>query len=200
MISRTLLIYAKPPRMGLSKTRLARGLGKTEAMRIARMCMGRTIRAATDQRWESVLYPAPDTYMGNTLGGLWPASLPRASQGHGDLTDRMNKGFDEASAGAIVIVGTDIPDISTALIWQAFQSLRGHDAVFGPAWDGGFWLFGMNKRSNTHTPFGNVRWSSPHAMEDVWSHLPDHMSVGLLPKLIDIDEAEDWHQWRAEKN
>lgn len=197
MVSRTLLIFAKPPRMGLSKTRLVRGLGAAEAMRIARWTTRQSIRAADDPRWQTILYAAPDKYLADTLGGLWPTSLPRASQGFGGLTERMNKGLGDAPTGAVLMVGTDIPDISSALIWRGFKALQAHDAVFGPAADGGFWLFGINKRTGTGSPFGNVRWSGPHAMADVRDNLPKHAAVALLPMLIDIDEAEDWATWRA---
>ena len=130
-----LLIYAKPPRMGLAKTRLARSLGSpTQARRIAMMTLARTI-------------------------------------------------------------GADAPDITPALIRRAIVALQAHDAVFGPASDGGFWLFGLNKTARTRSPFGPVRWSGPHAMADVRRNLPARARVAELPMLIDLDEAEDWHAW-----
>ena len=47
MKNATVLIYAKPPRMGLAKTRLASGVGLTEARRIAHFTLARTMRAAS---------------------------------------------------------------------------------------------------------------------------------------------------------
>ncbi|MEH6695548.1 MAG: DUF2064 domain-containing protein [Hyphomonas sp.] len=197
MTKATLLIYAKPPRMGLSKTRLAAGLGLTEARRVAHFTLARTMRAALNGYWTSVLYAAPDTAMTDSVGGFWPASLARRSQGHGGLTERLNKGLAEAPPGPVLFMGSDAPDITPALLRNAIRTLQNNDAVFGPARDGGFWLFGINKGSRTRSPFGKVRWSGPHAMEDVWGNLPPHARVGLLPTLIDIDEADDWHAWNA---
>lgn len=197
MTKATLLIYAKPPRMGLSKTRLATGLGLTEARRVAHFTLARTMRAALNGYWTSVLYAAPDTAMTDSVGGLWPASLARRSQGHGGLTERLNKGLAEAPPGPVLFIGSDAPDITPALLRNAIRTLQNNDAVFGPARDGGFWLFGLNKGPRTRSPFGTVRWSGPHAMEDVWGHLPPHARVGLLPVLDDIDEADDWHAWNA---
>lgn len=194
----TLLIYAKPPRMGLAKTRLARSLkSPTHARRIAMMTLSKTVRVSLSGTWKTVLYTAPDSALTESLGGICPAHLPRRSQGRGDLTDRLNKGLNEAPAGPVMFIGADAPDLSSALIRRAIRTLQTHDAVFGPASDGGFWLFGMNKTARSHSPFHNVRWSSPHAMEDVWSNLPSHAKVGLLPQLIDIDDADDWATWRA---
>lgn len=195
-----LLIYAKPPRMGLAKTRLARSLGSpTQARRIAMMTLARTMRAAMAGPWTPVLYTAPDRALGESLGGIWPASLDRRSQGHGDLTDRLNKGLTEAPPGPVLFIGADAPDLSPALIRRAIRALHTHDAVFGPATDGGFWLFGLNKTARTRSPFGTVRWSGPHAMADVRGNLPTGSRVAELPTLIDLDEAEDWRSWSGER-
>lgn len=198
-MKQTVLIFAKPPLIGLSKTRLARSLGKAEARRIARMTMARTLREVRDDRWETILYAAPDTYLADGFGRLWPQDLVRRSQGTGDLTARLNKGLSEASLGQVLFIGADAPDIRRSHIADAFRALKTHDAVFGPASDGGFWLFGLNKRSRTASPFAPVRWSGPHAMADVRANLGSDVQVAELPTLIDIDEAEDWWAWRTKQ-
>ncbi len=195
MAKPTLLIYAKPPRIGLSKTRLAASFGNTAARRIAHFTQARTIRAAQASGCAVVLYAAPDSTLHVPASSLWPGNLPRRSQGPGTLTERLQRGWEEAPPGPILFIGTDSPDISSALLRRAVRLLARHDAVFGPAEDGGFWLFGINKGPRLKPPFQNVRWSGPHAMEDVWSNLPERARVGLLPMLIDIDKASDWRAW-----
>ncbi|MEO1475768.1 MAG: hypothetical protein AAFS13_05245, partial [Pseudomonadota bacterium] len=106
-MTRTLTIFAKPPLIGVSKTRLAQSLGPAEARRISRWTTARTLREAVDPRWYTVLYAAPDTAMFNTYGSLWPLDVPRRSQGTGDLGDRLAKAFDEAELGAVLFVGVD---------------------------------------------------------------------------------------------
>jgi uncharacterized protein len=193
----TVLIYAKPPRMGLAKTRLAKGLGLTEARRVAHFTLSRTMRAALSGPWTTILYTTPDRALAESLGGIWPAHLVRRRQGPGGLTDRLERGLAEAPPGAVLFIGADAPDVTPALLRAAILSLQRQDAVFGPARDGGFWLFGLNKGPRTRSPFGNARWSGPHAMADVWGNLPAAARVAILPTLIDIDEADDWHAWRA---
>ena len=186
--------------MGLAKTRLARSLGSpTHARRIAMMTLTITMRVSLSGDWRTILYTAPDSALNDSLGGIWPAHLERRSQGQGDLTDRLNKGLTEAAPGPVMFIGADAPDLSPALIRLAIRSLQRSDAVFGPASDGGFWLFGLNKTSRTTSPFHNVRWSGPYAMADVQANLPKRATVGLVPELIDIDEAEDWQTWRGRK-
>ncbi|MEO0882500.1 MAG: TIGR04282 family arsenosugar biosynthesis glycosyltransferase [Pseudomonadota bacterium] len=193
---RTLTIFVKPPLIGLSKTRLAVTLSPAEARRIARWTMAQTIRQVRDPRWDTVLYAAPDKALACDFGGLWPGDIDRRSQGTGDLGDRLDRALFEAPIGPVLFIGADAPDISRALVWQAFRSLQGHDAVFGPASDGGFWLFGLNKAVRTPSPFQSVRWSGPHAMADVRQNLGPSASVTELPVLIDIDDADDWLAWR----
>ena len=196
----TLLIYAKPPRMGLAKTRLARGLGLTEARRVAHFTLSRTMRAALSGPWTPILYTTPDRALAESLGGIWPAHLVRRSQGAGGLTDRLDRGLAEAPPGPVLFIGADAPDVTPALLHAAIRSLQRHDAVFGPARDGGFWLFGLNKGPRTGSPFGKARWSGPHAMADVWRNLPAAAKVAVLPSLIDIDDADDWRAWRSARD
>ena len=193
----TLLVFAKPPRIGLSKTRLAKGMGPTSARRIASFTLSRTLRAAQASRCRVIVYVSPDIQACNARGSFKGFELK--PQGPGDLTRRLGRGLSEAPRGPVLFIGADTPDISPARLKQAVSALRRNDAVFGPALDGGFWLFGLHKGPQTKAPFDGVRWSGPHAMEDVWSRLPRRSRIGLLDQLIDIDEVADWKQWTRRK-
>lgn len=195
----TLLVFAKPPRIGLSKTRLAEGIGPASARRIASFIQARTFRAAARSGCDTLIYATPDSALNGAVTTCWPGHLPRRSQGEGTLTERLEKGLNEAPPGPVLFIGADAPDVSPALLRQAVRLLGRHDAIFGPAEDGGFWLFGMNKGARARSPFRNVRWSGPHAMQDVWSNLPGHASVGLLPMLMDIDQLSDWRAWNRRR-
>lgn len=190
----SLFIFTKPNRMGVSKTRLAREIGFAEAQRINAMSTARVMRNAADPRWQTALMVAPDSAL-ETRQPLWPNTLARISQGEGDLGARMSRAFDLAPLGNVLMIGTDMPDLSRALIGQAIRLLRSRDAVFGPADDGGFWLFGQKKRSRSKPPFQNVRWSSPHALADVVRNLGP-ARIGYLPEMIDFDDADALRTWR----
>lgn len=193
-----LLIYAKPPRIGWSKTRLARSLGSgVTARRLATLTLARTLRAARSGHWAVRLYLDPQHAR---LGGIGRLStgLDTRGQGRGDLTDRLGKGLSEAPPGPVLFIGTDAPGLSAGLIRKALIALRRHDAVFGPARDGGFYLFGVRRSRRTRLPFSGVRWSGPHAMADLRANLPRTARCALLPELIDLDEAEDVRDWRGQ--
>ncbi len=92
--------------------------------------------------------------------------------------------------GPVIIVGCDIPDITAAHIAKAFRALGRHDAVFGPATDGGYWLVGLRRRPCFTDPFGKVRWSTPHALGDTLANLAGR-SVATIETLSDVDDGAD---------
>ena len=96
----------------------------------------------------------------------------------------------QSSPGPVVIVGTDIPDLRATHIRRAFHLLGGHDAVVGPATDGGYWLIGARRRPRVLRMFAQVRWSSRHALADTLKNLSGG-SVAHVATLADVDSAED---------
>lgn len=191
----TLLVFAKPPRIGLSKTRLAKEMGRAAARRIASFMLTRTLKAARASGCRVIVYVAPDSACRGAAGHASFPGFELKPQGGGGLTERLSRGFREAPPGPVLFIGADAPDVTPARLRKSVARLRQCDAVFGPARDGGFWLFGLHKGPRTRPPFGGVRWSGPHAMEDVWSRLPPASRIGLLDRLIDIDEVADWKEW-----
>lgn len=184
-----LVVMAKEPVAGRIKTRLAAEIGAAAAVRFARHCSAALLqRVAADVPWHTTVAVAPDPAAPSRL---WPRSLPRVPQGHGDLGTRMQRIFDRSGRGPVVIVGTDVPDIARTHIQAAFRLLGRHDAVFGPAADGGYWLVGLKRRPHVLQPFGDVRWSTPHALADTLANLRGR-SIARLPTLSDVDTAADF--------
>ena len=183
---------AKLPVAGQVKTRLARGIGASEALRFyratARAVFGRLARQPF---WETIVAVAPDAAVSSHA---WPHLAPRSSrlvpQGRGDLGARMQRPMWKLGPGPICLVGTDVPDIDVDLVRQAFRRLGSHDAVFGPAEDGGFWLVGLRRRPRIIEPYAGVRWSHAATLSDVLSNLQSHR-VGFTGRLSDVDDATD---------
>jgi|TARA_R110002012_G_scaffold120035_1_gene269185 rSAM/selenodomain-associated transferase 1 len=185
----TLVIMVKEPRPGRVKTRLGRDLGMTAAAWWFRHQSRALIRRVQDPRWQVVLAVAPDKAGLNSR--VWPAHLPRWPQGRGDLGDRMGRMLRAAAPGPVCVIGADIPGIRPAHIADAFRALGNHDAVFGPAPDGGYWLVGLKRaRPVPPTLFANVRWSTQHALADTIATLPDHR-IARIATLNDVDTIDD---------
>jgi rSAM/selenodomain-associated transferase 1 len=185
-----LVIFAKAPRLGLAKRRLAADIGMVAAWRFQRIALDRAVRTlATDPRWECLLA---------TTGGpaRWPGGVRRMQQPRGDLGERMDRVMRAFGPGPVVIVGSDIPDITPRHIDAAFRALGRHDAVFGPADDGGYWLVGLRRRPFQPDLFKGVRWSTRHALADTLANLGGRYDYALLETLTDIDDAESLERWR----
>ena len=178
----TVIVFARTPRLGAVKRRLARGIGAMAALRFYRAQLAATLRAARDPRWQLVLAATPDR-----AGARWPAQVPRQPQGQGDLGARMLRALSRHRRA--VLVGSDIPGLSRADLAAAFRALGRADAVFGPAEDGGYWLVGFGPRRPAH-PFADVRWSTRHALADTLANFAGRR-VALLRRLRDVDTAAD---------
>lgn len=178
----------KEPRVGRVKTRLGRDIGMVDAAWWFRHQMPRLVRRVTDPRWQTVLAVAPKHAM---TSRMFPANLPRWDQGGGDLGARMARLLGRARPGPACLIGADIPDASRDHIAQAFDTLGRHDAVFGPATDGGFWLIGLRGlRPLSPDPFRGVRWSTEYALADTIDTLP-FSRIGYAATLRDVDTAAD---------
>ncbi len=188
-MNRTLVIMVKEPLPGRVKTRLGRDLGMTAAAWWFRHQTRALIRRVQDPRWQVVLAVAPDR--AGLSSRVWSAHLPRWPQGRGDLGDRMGRMLRAAPAGPVCVIGADIPGVTAARVADAFRALGSHDAVFGPAPDGGYWLVGL-KRARPVPPrlFENVRWSTEHALADTVATLPDHR-IAQVATLRDVDTIDD---------
>lgn len=183
MQRRHLVIFTRYPRMGAGKRRLAADIGAVEALRFQRVSLANTLRRlAPDKRWTTWLAVTPDR------SGPWPPACRIIPQGHGDLGQRLTRLIDHLPLGPVLIVGSDAPNITRALASQAFHLLQGHDAVIGPAMDGGYWAIGLRRRPRRIAPFQSVRWSTSHALDDTLRNL-DGRSVIHLPRLDDVDDA-----------
>jgi rSAM/selenodomain-associated transferase 1 len=189
-----LVIFAKAPRMGRVKTRLARDIGTVAAWGFFRHALAGLLRRLSDDpRWNTVIAVAPDSAVG---APVWPGHIDQAAQGQGDLGDRMQRAFDLLPPGLVIIVGADIPGITNTHIADAFRALGHHDAVFGQADDGGYWLVGLKRSPRIRKIFQNIRWSGPHALSDTLANLTG-ARIAMLEPLIDVDDGEDFKRWRA---
>lgn len=189
MIRPQLVMMLKEPRPGRVKTRLGRDIGMVPAAWWFRHQVSRLLRRLEDPRWDLILAVSPDH--AGIRSRVWPAHLERIPQGAGDLGDRMARIFHLRPPGPVSIIGADIPGIEKRHIARAFAALGAHDAVFGPAPDGGFWLVGLKRvAAPPATLFGAVRWSSPHALADSQRSLRG-CHVALIDRLADVDERKD---------
>lgn len=192
----TLIIFVKAPVAGRVKTRLGRALGPGRAAQLARLMMGQTLAEAAKGPWDVVLAVDPPGAVADGFHRLWTDAFARWPQPAGDLGARMSRALRDAPPGPVVIIGADAPELRARRLRAAFAALRGADAVFGPAADGGYWLVGFSARRRAAAGWGagvfeSVRWSSANALADTRASLPAHWRVALLGEMRDVDTRED---------
>ncbi len=179
----TVIVFARAPRLGTVKRRLARDVGDRAALRFYRANLTRLLRAlGRDRRFRTVLAATPDR-----VHVRWPVRLPRVEQGNGDLGHRMHRACTRHRR--VAIVGTDIPELDGGDVAAAFRALGRAQAVFGPSEDGGYWLVALSPRRPAR-PFAGVRWSTEHALEDTVANFAGR-PVALLRVLRDVDTGAD---------
>ena len=189
----TVILFARAPRLGMVKRRLAADIGHRAAYRFhAQSLLLRIRQLARDRRFRGVLAITPDAARLRL-----PGSIARISQGRGDLGVRMDRAFRKFRRGRVVLVGCDIPDMTPTDLEQAFRKLGSADAVFGPALDGGYWLIGLPPNRPGH-PFRGVRWSTHHALQDTLLNFRGR-TTRQLRVLADIDTGGDHARWREIK-
>ncbi|MBV8614384.1 MAG: TIGR04282 family arsenosugar biosynthesis glycosyltransferase [Acetobacteraceae bacterium] len=179
------IVFARAPRLGTVKRRLARDIGARAALRFHAASLDRLVRAlARDRRFATVVALTPDRARLRL-----PARVGRVGQGRGDLGQRMGRAFRCFPRRRVALVGCDIPGVGAADLCAAFRALGRAQAVFGPAEDGGYWLVGMAPR-RPGRPFAAVRWSTPDALADTRRNFAAHPSL-LLRTLRDVDTGAD---------
>ena len=92
----------------------------------------------------------------------------------------------------LVLIGSDIPDLPAPLIKEALAALHMHDAVIGPARDGGYYLIGF--RNDTFFPgvFSGIAWSTGTVFRSTMQAFGKAgQRVHELPLWQDVDTIED---------
>jgi rSAM/selenodomain-associated transferase 1 len=181
----TVIVFARAPRLGTVKRRLAKDIGERAALRFHAGTLTRLLRdLLRDRRFRTILALTPDG-----ASDRLPVRVTRMSQGFGDIGERMDGACRRFRRGNVAIVGSDIPEANAADLRAAFRALGRHDAVFGPAEDGGYWLVALGPRRPAQ-PFVKCRWSTEHALADTLRNFRGHR-VARLRILRDVDTARD---------
>lgn len=177
------IVFARAPRYGAVKTRLAADIGAAETLRFYRTMLASVARQVRDDaRWETIFCVTP---VAAALSG-WP--LRTSAQGEGDLGRRMVRALRAAGTRPSIIVGSDIPALERWHLAEGFTALRRGPFVLGPARDGGYWLIGARHGAQMapHALDG-VRWSSAHALADTRARLAT--AIVLDTVLDDVDDG-----------
>ena len=192
-----IVVFAKRPRVGEVKTRLAADIGEEAALEAYVALLGGVLsRLCAAPGWRMELAVSPDEAADDAAG--WPVATARVPQGAGDLGARMARVLAQARPDApVLIVGSDVPGLGAPVAALAFAALERADLVLGPAPDGGYWCIGA-RRPPPADLFNGVRWSTEHARGDTLANA-EGLSLEVLDLwLEDVDDLAAYRRWRGE--
>ena len=194
-----LLVFTRYPEAGRCKTRLLPALGAEGAARLQKRLTAHLI-AQEHQVEQFMKIPTSVYYTGGSEEKMtsWLGSMTYIEQVEGDIGEKMMAAFSHAfsdGSHAAILVGSDIPDITSKILIQGFEALHHDRVVIGPALDGGYYLIGMcAAQAATLVPllFSNIRWSRKDLFTSTMGRLARAgFDVITLPRLQDIDQPED---------
>jgi rSAM/selenodomain-associated transferase 2/rSAM/selenodomain-associated transferase 1 len=199
-----LIIFTRYPEAGTTKTRMIPQLGAEGAAELQRQMTEHIISKADELR---ALHPLPIEvrFEGGTENQMIEWLGPGFSycrQGGGDIGLRMGRALKAAfgqGCETVVVVGSDIPDITTDIIQKAFEALKQSDLVLGPAGDGGYYLIGVHRRSFRHWHpqlFSDISWGTAKVLPQTLGIAHKlGLNYNLLDTLRDVDRPEDLSVW-----
>lgn len=203
-VRQRLLFFTRYPEAGKTKTRMIPALGPEGAADLQREMTRHVLHAA--QRWltrpergVTVHFNGGDiACMRETFGEMW-RYVP---QDGASLGERLYRAFTRArdeGAGAIVAIGADCPTVDQSVIEAAFDALGTHDAVLGPASDGGYYLIGL--REPVPALFQNIFWGTDHVLDQTLAIMAGlGLSVARLEERDDVDAPADLPVWERARD
>jgi len=186
-----ILVIAKDPQPGRSKTRLCPPCSPEQAAGLAAAALQDTLDVVTSVPAERrILVLDGDGRRWQRPG--WQLIPQRG----GGLDERLANAFADVR-GPALLVGMDTPQLTAALLIEGQRALASFDAVLGPAQDGGYWSVGL--RCGHPDAFAGVPMSS----ESTLRHQRARFSqLGLRtheqPRLRDVDTIADAHAVAAQ--
>jgi len=182
-----LIIFVKNIMLGKVKTRLAKTVGDEHAFTIYKALVKVTEDATSSLSQDIRIY-----FSDAIVEEKWPNNFKTVQKGS-DLGERMSNAFQDGFNDGyteIVLIGSDLPNITKTVINKGFMLLKQSSVVFGPAEDGGYYLVGMSKLQNCI--FEDKAWSTSNLLDETLLELKQKkIKVSLIETLNDIDTFED---------
>ena len=191
----TLLVVAKQPAPGQTKTRLCPPLTPVQAAALYDCFLHDTLdtmRKVPDvQRVIGFLPEDAQDYFNQLapdMGLVCQRGVSLGERLDNLLTEALKNGSQRA-----VVVDSDSPTLPAAYLSQAFEGLADADVVLGPTRDGGYYLIGL-RQPQPHL-LRQVQMSTPNVLSDTLKLAEaTGLTVSLLPSWYDVDTIADLHQ------
>ncbi len=198
-----LSLFFKIPELGKVKTRIAKKIGKEEALNIYQYLLKTTVKTA-----EEFTFFRPvklfGFYEGDHLNQIkkffnfkmgW-RFIPQEGKTLGERLKRAGEVLLNLEFKRVVFIGSDCPLVSVEYLHEAFQRLEKYSVVIGPSQDGGYVLLGFNEsfKERLFLLFDNLPFETSKLFDKAVKRLSFNKFY-ILPQLFDIDTLEDWQKY-----
>jgi len=181
-----LIIFARRPEISIGKSRLKNRIGKALGANFYyRNLLITILKFHNDKRINLKLCVTPDSALKNWSTSIFP-KIERISQGPGDIGEKMWRILSK-NTNKTIIIGSDIPNITSKIILNAWKKLYLSNIVLGPAKDGGFWLIGMSNSKKFKGLFNDVLWSNKNTLSQLIKNIHPSEKISYVDTLEDID-------------
>lgn len=181
-----IVVLAKSPQPGRSKTRLQSRWSPEQAAALAAAALADTLATVAEVAEVSHVLVLD----GAAIHDL-PAGFDVRPQVAGDLAHRIHAAlaFDDVPA---LLIGMDTPHVTVADLEQGVRGLLTHDAALGLADDGGWWALGLaHPQRDAHLVLG-IPTSTAHTGSLQAARLrAAGLEVQMLRTLRDVDLPAD---------
>ncbi len=199
-MTRALIVVAKRPAVGQTKTRLTPPLTPDQAVALYTCMLLDTLDLMTQVDARHVLAYAPDDAE-PYFQAIAPPQFSFHPQVGQTLGERLHHILSHCLANGCrqaVVMDSDSPTLPADLLRAAFARLDDPavDVVLGPCDDGGYYLIGLKQ---PHAALFDVVMSTPHVLADtVAAAERAGLRVALLPVWYDVDTAQEVRRLRAD--
>ncbi len=192
-----LIVMARYPELGKTKTRLARTLGEQETLGLYRAFLSDIAHHHARQEAYTICWaytPAEANYqeLVATFVPEYATTMRYFPQKGADFGTRLHNAFRWTQMQGFrytILIGTDSPQIRRECIMAARKALDEVDVVLGPSDDGGYYLLGMRV---AHDVFSGIPMSTDVVTQmTLEAAQRQGLTVRLLDSLFDVDELPD---------
>ena len=185
---KALIIFTRNPELGKVKTRLATTIGDAAALEVYHKLLEHTVDITQALKVDKFVFYSEQIQENDH----WDTTIYYKELQKGtNLGERMHHAFEllfKKGYRQIIIVGSDIFELTTKNIQEAFTGLDTANFVVGPALDGGYYLLGMNTLNKSL--FKHKKWGTSTVLKATLKNLANE-KVALLATKNDIDTYDD---------
>ncbi|MBI9046254.1 MAG: TIGR04282 family arsenosugar biosynthesis glycosyltransferase [Anaerolineaceae bacterium] len=188
-----IMIMAKQPLVGKTKTRMCPPLQLAEAAALFEALLKDTISLVNQlddvQTGIAISPPGSESYF-ESISSVNTLLLPVEGADIGECLSKTILMGLEMGFQKVMAINSDGPSLPIDYLSMAVELLDKKDVVFGPGHDGGYYLVGL--QTHHKEIFQNIPWSTADVMPATLKKSAGlGLSVGLTPEWYDVDTQAD---------